>query len=336
MVALPCELPIVQAPMAGGPSTPELAAAAAAAEAFPFVAGGYLDGDGLTETLRRTRALTGAALGVNLFVPSPAPGDPEAIATYAAALAPEAARLGATLGEPRFDDDAFYHKLDVLELADVHTVSFTFGCPPRPVVDRLRRKGTTVAVTVTNAAEAQHAIDYGSDYLIVQGTEAGGHQAIFDSTTPNELPLLDALTAIRAITDRPLVAAGGIMTTADAQGALQSGAAAVQVGTALLGAREAGTSDVHRTALLTRRYAHTILTRAFSGRWARGLANRFALEHPDAPDAYPQIHHLTRPLRAAATKAGDLDVPNLWAGTGWRNVLDADAATIIGAIAARL
>jgi nitronate monooxygenase len=333
---VPSELPIIQAPMAGGPSTPELAAACSAAGAFGYVAGGYLDAAGLTEALRRTRELTGGPLGVNLFLPSPAPGDPAAIEAYADALAPLAARFSAQLGEPRFDDDAFADKVDVLEGADVHTVSFTFGCPARDVVNRLQRKGIMVAVTVTSPDEAQLALDAGTDYLIVQGTEAGGHQAVFDSAAPNRTPLLDAVAAIAAVTDRPLVAAGGISTPAAVRTALGAGAVAVQVGTALLCTPEAGTSAVYRDALLTHRYPDTVITRAFSGRWARGLANRFALDHPDAPDAYPQIHHLTRPLRAAATKAGDPDVPNLWAGTGWHDVAAEDARSVIGRLAAGL
>jgi nitronate monooxygenase len=133
--------------------------------------------------------------------------------------------------------------------------------------------------------------------------------------------------------DLPLVAAGGIMTADDAGAALNAGAVAVQLGTAFLCTPEAGTSAPYRSALLQHRYQDTLITRAFSGRWARGLANRFAVEHPDAPRGYPQVHHLTRPLRAAAARAGDPDVPNLWAGTGWRTVRDEPAAAVIGRVA---
>jgi nitronate monooxygenase len=117
------------------------------------------------------------------------------------------------------------------------------------------------------------------------------------------------------------------------QRALDAGAEAVQVGTALLCTPEAATNELHRRALLDRSYSDTIVTRAFSGRWARGLANRFALDHPDAPAGYPEIHHLTRPLRAAAIKAGDPEVPNLWAGTGWRAIREAPAGEIVRGLA---
>ncbi|HEV7206552.1 MAG TPA: nitronate monooxygenase [Jatrophihabitans sp.] len=317
-MTLPSALPIVQAPMAGGPSTPELAAAVAAAGGYPGIAAGYLTPAALHDALRRTRALTGAPLGVNLFCAGPDHADADAIARYAAGLAGESARLAVPLGAPRWDDDQVAEKVEVVANSQAHLAGFTFGCPAPGTVERLQRAGVLVAVTVTSAEEAATATDAGADALIVQGTEAGGHQAVFDSATPNRTPLLDALAAVRGATTLPLIAAGGIATGAELAAVLAAGAVAGQIGTALLLAPEAGTSLPHRAALETARYAGTTLTRAFSGRWARGLANRFALEHEDAPDGYPQIHHLTRPLRAAATAAGDSDVPNLWAGTNWR------------------
>jgi nitronate monooxygenase len=314
--------------MAGGPSTPELAAAVNRAGGFGYVAGGYLSPDALREQLDRTRALTADPIGVNLFIPgAPAP-DEEAIAAYARDLEPEAARLGVPLGEARWEDDAYPAKLAILASSGVHTVSFTFGCPDGDVVRRLKQAGVQVAVTVTSRGEAELAAAAGADALVVQGTEAGGHQGVFDPAQPNDTPLLDTLRDVAPL-DRPMIAAGGIMSASDAAAALDAGAVAVQIGTALLCTPEANTSAPYRAALLEQRYPDTVITRAFSGRWARGLANRFARDHPDAPAGYPEIHHLTRPLRAAATKAGDPDVPNLWAGTGWRQIAADDAATIV-------
>jgi nitronate monooxygenase len=169
----------------------------------------------------------------------------------------------------------------------------------------------------------------------VQGTEAGGHQGTFDPAAPNTTPLADALAAIRGV-GLAMVAAGGIMTATDAVACLDAGAQAVQIGTALLCTPEAGTSTPYRQALLDQRFDDTVLTRAFSGRWARGLANRLAREHPDAPAGYPHVHHLTRPLRAAATAAGDPEVMNLWAGTGWREAEAAPAAQVVQRLTARL
>jgi nitronate monooxygenase len=218
----------------------------------------------------------------------------------------------------------------------VHTVSFTFGCPTPEAVALLHAAGVQVAVTVTSADEALIGAASGADSLVVQGTEAGGHQGTFSGEQPNRTPLRDALIAVRAAVDLPVIATGGIMTAEDAAAAMDAGAAGIQLGTALLCTPEAGTSAPHRRALLERRYAETTVTRAFTGRWARGLANRFAREHEDAPGGYPQLHHLTRPLRAAATQADDSDVPNLWAGTGWAAITDDDAATVVRRIAVGL
>ena len=296
-----CQLPIVQAPMAGGPSTPELTAAVSAAGGYGFIAAGYLSADGLREVIATTRSLTGAHFGVNLFVPS-TPGDPARIAAYAETLRHESERLGVALGHPKWEDDGYDAKLDVVESTGVHLVSFTFGCPTSGTVDRLHRAGIRVAVTVTAVTEAELATEAGTDMLAVQGTEAGGHQASFVDLAANQRSLLSLLGAIGETTDLPLIGCGGIMSGLDAAAALAAGAAAVQLGTALLCTPEAGTSVPYRQALLDGRYPDTIVTRAYSGRFARGLANRFALEHDrQAPEAYPEVHHLTRPLRAAAT-----------------------------------
>ncbi len=326
---LPCELPVIQAPMAGGPSTPELAAAVTAAGGYGFVAGGYLSADGLRKSISATRALTDEPFGVNLFVPS-APGDPGEVARYAQELEPDADRLGVELGDPRWDDDQYEAKLGVVESARIHLVSFTFGCPSVETVDRLHHAGCLVAVTVTSRPEAETAVAVGTDVLAVQGTEAGGHQGAFLDLEPATRPLLSLLSEIRAVTDLPLIGSGGIMSGTDAAAALGAGAVAVQIGTALLCTPEAGTSPLYRRALRDGRYTDTVLTRAFSGRFARGLANEFALDHDGrAPRAYPEVHHLTRPLRAAALRAGDASVPNLWAGTGWRALTSEPAGAIV-------
>jgi nitronate monooxygenase len=330
---LPSALPIVQAPMAGGPSTPELTSAASAAGAFGFVAAGYLSPDALTEAIAATRALSPAPFGVNLFVPS-RPAERGPVDAYRARLEGEAARLGVELGDGRWEDDSYGAKLDVVADAAVHTVTFTFGCPDAGDVERLHRAGCSVGVTVTAADQLARVADAGADFVVAQGTEAGGHQGGLDDAEPNRTPLLYLVAAIREAGELPALATGGVMTGADAAAALAAGAFAVQIGTALLCTPEAGTSTVHRAALLGERYNDTVVTRAYSGRWARGLANRFAREHHEhAPRAYPEVHHLTRPLRAAATRAGDPDVPNLWAGTGWRAVRVEPAAAVIGRIA---
>jgi nitronate monooxygenase len=305
--------PIVQAPMAGGPSTPELALAVDRAGGLGFLAAGYLTADRLREEIAFTRART-ERFGVNVFAPGGEPAPPERVQAYAARIRAEAERAGVELGQPRFDDDSLDAKLDVLRNDPVAVVSFTFGLPPRETIASLKSVGSEVWITVTSPDEAQQAASAGADALIVQGVEAGGHRGMFvDDDEQPGLTLLAALQLIRATVELPLVAAGSIMTGAALAAVLVAGAHAAQIGTAYLLAEEAGTSEAQRAATATD--TRTVLTRAFSGRTARGITNRFhATYAADAPRAYPEVHHLTSPLRAHARRSGDTDLINLWAG----------------------
>jgi nitronate monooxygenase len=306
---------VVLAPLAGGPSTPELAAAAADAGALGFVAGGYLAPDEFARRLEQARALTDGPLGANLFVLAEAPVDEAAIADYARELAGEG-----ELGEPRFDDDWLDEKIEIALAADVQAISTTFGPPPRKLLDNGR---VPVWATISSPGDAQVE----ADVLVVQGIEAGGHRGAFDDGDESDLPLVALLARVREVTDRPLVAAGGIGSRAAAEAALAAGAAAVQAGTAFLLCPEAGTHPVHREAIL--RGGETAMTRAFTGRRARGIVNGFMQRHPDAPSAYPHIHHLTAPLRAAARAAGDADRVNLWAGASFQSARAVPAAEVV-------
>jgi nitronate monooxygenase len=335
-MTLPSELPIIQAPMAGGPSTPGLTAAVAGAGGFGILAAGYLTPDQLVTCITDTRGLSRAPFGVNIFCPS-GPADPAPIRRFAELIRPEADHLGVALGDPLWDDDAFGDKVGVVASEHVPLVTFTFGCPDSSIVDQLHAADCRVAVTVTSAAEARHSEGVGVDLVVVQGTEAGGHQASFLDLAPNDRPLSSLLEEIRASVEVPLVGSGGIMSGGRAVEVLRSGAIGVQLGTAFLCCDEAGTSDTFRRALLDKTYADTILTRAFSGRYARGLANEFARRYSDtAPEGYPEIHHLTRPLRAAGTARGDPGTPNLWAGQGWGAVTSGPAGTIVRRIATEM
>lgn len=316
------EIPqVVLAPLAGGPSTPELAAAVANAGGLGFIAGGYLTADELTARLRRARELTDGVLGVNLFVLREQPVDHDAVARYAAQLRAE----GYELGEARFDDDQLDAKIDVALAEDVDVISTTFGAPPRRLLENAR---VPVWATISSPADA----DVDADALVVQGVEAGGHRGAFDDADESDLPLLELLAAVRARTDRPLVAAGGIADAVAASAALAAGAVAVQAGTAFLLCPEAGTHPVHRGAILSG--GPTSLTRAFTGRRARGLENAFMREHQNAPSAYPHVHYLTAPLRAAARAAGDAERVNLWAGASAAEAREVAAAEVVAALRA--
>ncbi|MRH91649.1 nitronate monooxygenase [Nocardia sp. SYP-A9097] len=302
--------PIVLAPMAGGPSTPELTAAVSDSGGLGFLAAGYLSAEDLGGRIKQTRTLTSAAFGVNLFYPS-TPSPVTSFGAYVDQLAREF-----PVGEPRFDTDAWADKLELLISEPVRAVSCTFGCPSAQEISRLHAVGTEVWVTVTSVAEARIAADAGADVLIAQGSEAGGHRGSFADLpaedTADPLGLLALLQLLVAAVDLPLVAAGGIATGAGLAAALAAGAAAAQIGTAFLRCAEAGTAPLIRDAITLD--TPTMLTRAFTGRQARGLRNKFMLDHLDAPAAYPEIHYATGPLRAAARATGNADEVNLWAG----------------------
>jgi nitronate monooxygenase len=324
--------PIVQAPMAGGPSTPELAAAVSGAGGLGFLAAGYKAPEAVRADVAAVRALTDRPFGINLFAPPGAAPDPAAVQRYARALRPEAQRYGAAVGEARHDDDHWVEKLALVAAERVAVVSLTFGCPPGDAVAALHDAGAAVWVTVTTVAEAQLARDAGADALVVQGVEAGGHRGSFADDAPGEIGLLALLALVAAAVDLPLVATGGLATGRSIAAVLAAGAAAAQLGSALMLASEAATSPAHREAL--RQGRPTVLTRAFTGRTARGIVNRFLSEHgPDAPSGYPDVHHLTAPLRAAARERGDAEAVNLWAGQAHALARERPAGELVRALA---
>jgi nitronate monooxygenase len=330
-------VPVVAAPMAGGPSTPALVAAVAAAGGLGFLAAGYKPTAAVMSEIEEVRRGGARTFGVNVFLPGAATTDPAAVAAYRERLRPLAAELGVDTGEPRWDDDEADAKLAVV--AGVPVVSLAFGCPSAEAVRRLQAAGSSVLVTVTSVAEAEQAATVAVDGLWLQGSEAGAHRGGFtddDSATPG-LPLAELLTGIRAVTSLPLVTAGGLMDGADARRMLDADATWAAMGTAFLGCPEAGTSPTHLAALTDPRFDRTATTRAFTGRTARGLVNAFLVEHDTtAPSGYPEVHHVTRPLRQAAAAAGDADHLHLWAGEEWQRLRPMPAAELVRTIAAEL
>ncbi|WP_019931220.1 nitronate monooxygenase [Nocardia sp. BMG111209] len=322
-------IPIVLSPMAGGPSTPELAVAVSDAGGLGFLAAGYLDATEMSRRIARIRAATRAPFGVNLFVPG-TPTPPDRYAGYLDRLGREF-----PLGEARFATDDWDAKLDALIAEPVPVASFAFGCPAAAEIARLHAAGIEVWVTVTAVAEARFALGAGADVLVAQGAEAGGHRAGFtDAPADDECDPLSTLALLQLLTaavEAPVVAAGGIATGAAIAAVLAAGAAAAQLGTAFLRCPEAGTVPAHREALVLD--TPTMLTRAFTGRRARGLRNEFIVGHPDAPSAYPEIHYATGPLRQAARAAGDAENINMWSGQTHPLSTDTPAAELVTRLA---
>ncbi|MEH0938651.1 nitronate monooxygenase [Micromonospora psammae] len=323
--------PIVVAPMAGGPSTTELAMAAGTAGAVGFLAAGYKTPDAVAREVAELRT-SRLPYGLNIFVPSSPPADLAPLREYRRALEPEAQRYGVDLPQLRLDDDDnFTAKVEIAAAAAVPLVSFTFGMPEASAVQALRSAGCAVLVTVTDVEEARRAAAAGADALIAQAGSAGGHSATtspagYDGSSTTPELVRDVVAAVGL----PVVAAGGTGTAADVRRALAAGAVAVQAGTAFLLADEAGTRPAQRQAMLSGRFTETVVTRAFTGQPARALRNRFTdAWSASAPVGYPAVHHLTAPIRAAAAERGDPDALNLWSGTAHRDVRPGPVAEIL-------
>jgi nitronate monooxygenase len=323
-------LPIFQAPMGGGPSTPALAAAVSNAGGLGSLGGGYLAPPAIEAELLATRALTRAPFGMNLFTfeEPPVPSDD---AIEAANRSLDAYRL--ELHIPHGTRPAkFSERLDeqaaVVLAARPALFSFTFGIPPRDLLDAFRAAGILTMGTATNVNEALALRDAGVEVICAQGAEAGGHRGTFlGSREEGMLGLMALIPLIAAAVDLPIVAAGGIMNGDGIAAALMLGADAVQLGTAFLLTPEAGTSAPYRAALREHGRS-TAITRAFSGRDARGIDNRFMHEVTSLLQ-YPYQNALTRDIRTAAANAGRSELLSLWAGEAFALATEFPAAKLM-------
>jgi nitronate monooxygenase len=311
-------IPIVQAPMLGA-SGLDMAAAVSGAGGLGSLAGGALSPDEIVEQCRAMRARTEAPFQVNLLIVRPATPNPEAVAEALERLAPWNDRLGIDLPVPPNDyAPDFEAQFAALLAAAPPVASFTFDVLAADQVAALKAAGTLVVGTATTVAEARAWAAAGADAICAQGGEAGGHRGEFLKPGPESLVGTMALVAtIRAAVDRPVIAAGGIMDGRGVAAALALGAAAAQMGTAFLRADEATISAPWRRRLEAPGDDSTAVTRAFTGRNARGIENRFMREmNGELVPAYPVQNRLTRELRAAGGRLGDAEVLSLWAGQG--------------------
>lgn len=339
MQSLGSTLPLTAAPMSGGATTTRLARAAAVAGALPFLAGGYKTADALSAEINELRGDV-ESFGVNLFVPGDLSISEDDFRRYARSLQSEGEPYGLRLANAPLieDDDNWRDKVDLLVNDPVAVVSFTFGIPEHSALAALRRAGSQLLVTVTTADEARAAAEAGVDGLVVQGPNAGGHNGTHNprrAIVP--IATTDLVREIVAATGLPVVAAGGVDGPEAVSELLAAGAASVAVGTLLLRTDESGASQTHKDALADPAFTETVITRAFTGRPARGLNNAFIRAHEsEAPLGYLAVHYLTRELRRAAAAAGDPDRVHLWAGTGYRNATTGPVAAVIEELASRL
>jgi nitronate monooxygenase len=313
--------PIVQAPMAGF-STPALAAAVSNAGGLGSLGSAMLAPEQLRAGLRELRAATNRPCNANFFVHAPPVEDAARRTRMAARLRPYYDELGIALPEgplvlpPPFSAAA----LDVVLEERPAVVSFHYGLPEAEQMAALRDAGIAVLSSATTAAEARWLAAQGVAAVIAQGYEAGGHRGTFQS--PLEAARIGTMALVPQIVDAvacPVIAAGGIMDGRGIAAALMLGASGVQLGTAFLGCPEAAVSPLHRAALKASGEGGTRVTRAFTGKPARVLANRYALEMANAEDdalAFPLQRALSAPLAQAAAARGSADFMALYAGQG--------------------
>ena len=308
-------LPLVVAPM-GGQSTPELAAAGCNAGALGSLACAYQEPAAIGDAISKLRGLTTKPFLVNLFNRLPEPRLEPAVVERAVAAARDIRRelgLADPVVKPPFHPD-FDRQMEVVLREKPAVFSFCFGVLEPEYVRACHERGIFVMGTATTVDEGLALADSGVDAITAQGTEAGGHRAIFDPSAPEPgVSTLDLVRDLAAKVRVPIVAAGGLMTGADIARALRAGAKAAALGTAFLLTPEVTVSAPWREAL--RAGGETVLTRAFSGRLARGLANRFHREiHDWMP--FPVQNAFTRDIRTVSAKAGRPDFLSLWTGTG--------------------
>jgi nitronate monooxygenase len=305
--------------MAGGPSSQELVAAVSAAGALGSFGFAYTQPADMQRQVAWVRAKTDRPLGINLFVADlPAPIDATAQRGALEAVAGYYTELGLPAPSPVLppyapDLDA---QLAAVEELRPRVLTTHFGSLPREKVLSFQKLGILVGGSATCVSEAQRLESLGFDFVIAQGGEAGGHRGTYLRDPQDALTGTLALTRliVRAV-KVPVVAAGGIMDGAGIAAVLALGAQAAQLGTAFLACPESGAPDVHKKMLLSSPEDETRITDKFSGRAARGIANRFMKEMQRAPHlAFPAQNAVTAKLRAASAKAGKPDFVSMWAG----------------------
>src|SRR6185437_13147024 len=316
---LSVEHAIILAPMAGGTSTPALVAAVSGAGGLGSLGAGYMTPDDIAKAIAEIKERTDKPFAVNLF----AGGYDGTGASDAAAMlkliAPWHERLGLPPpAAPAGSLPPFEQQAEVVLRSDVPVFSFTFGVPAAGIVRQMKDRGIKLVGTATTVAEARALEQAGADAIVAQGSEAGAHRGTFIAALEDSL--VGTIALVPQMVDAvsvPVIASGGIMDGRGIVAAVALGASGVQLGTAFLTCPESGAPPPHKASIHAARDDTTMLTRAFSGRLARGIVNEFAAAmrgHEDELLPYPAQNNLTRAMRTAAAKQGSAGYLSLWAG----------------------
>jgi len=305
--------PIIQAPMAGITS-PKFVAACAEAGLLGSIGAGYLNGEQTKHFIQEVKKLTTKPFAVNLFIQEEPKIDVETLQQARMALQPFYDELGLSPVQSVVSKEVFAGQIQAIIEEKVAICSFTFGIPSDEILKQLKDNGVYTIGTATTVEEAQQVEQAGVDAVVLQGGEAGGHRGSF-SAPMQLIPLNDLLQQVAGQIAIPIIAAGGLVTKEDIQRALANGAQAVQIGTVLLVADECEISPLYKNAVLTSKEQQTTVTRAFTGKPARGLDNDFIKRMQDATVApYPLQHYLTTAIRKESEEQGNAEYLSMWMG----------------------
>ncbi len=322
------EHPIIQAPMAGV-TTPEFVAASVEAGVLGSIGAGYLSAEDTRKFIREVKSFTEKPFAVNLFVPEKVETSEEQLRGAYEALRPVGEELGVSLWNAPFSESDYKVQVEVLIEEGVKICSFTFGLPDEKTVQLLKRNDVFLIGTATTVEEAKLSEQAGMDAVVVQGSEAGGHRGSFFGELVL-IPLNELLPKVVKSVQLPVIAAGGIANKEMMEDMLAAGAQAVQIGTALLASDESGAHTMYKQAVLEAEEGSTVLTKAFSGKMARGIRNRFITEMQEVAIApYPLQNDLTKGIRKEAAKQGKPEFMSLWAGESVHLSTDGKLRSII-------
>ncbi|MEC5268953.1 nitronate monooxygenase [Heyndrickxia coagulans] len=331
--------PLIQAPMAGGITTPELVAAVSNAGGLGMIGAGYLTAAQTKEQIREIKQLTGNPFGINFFVPGGFEAANEKITAANDILNRVRKQLKieakAEIEVPDLYSvqDQFLAQVQVAIEEKVPVCSFTFGIPSGKVIERLKQNGILLIGTATTVDEAVEVEQAGMDMVVAQGSEAGGHRGNF--LKDHEESMIGLMSLVPQVADNvriPVIAAGGVMDGRGLAAALCLGAKGVQMGTAFLACKESGAHQAHKEAVLHAKEDELVLTRSFSGKWARGVKNAFISEmkpHEALFPDYPVQNALTQDIRKAAGKQNNREFMSLWSGQSPRLAKQQTAKSLI-------
>lgn len=336
---LKIEYPIIQAPMAGGVTTSKLVAEVSNSGGLGMIGAGYMTPIQIREQIKEIKQLTSNPFGINLFVPNEFKVTENEVKSANGILNTIREQLNLqqkdSLEIPNFNNvlEEFIEQIKVVVEEKVPICSFTFGIPSEKVIAELKQSNIIVMGTATTVREAVEIEKAGMDIIVVQGSEAGGHRGNF--ITGFQESLVGLMSLIPQVVDNvsiPVIAAGGIMDARGLMASLCLGAKGVQIGTAFLTCIESGAHKVHKEAILNADEDQTILTRSFSGKWARGVKNTFILEmqeHETSLPDFPVQNTLTQDIRKTSTAQNNQDFMSLWSGQSPRLAKNQTVETLI-------